>query len=388
MRQSTKSTARQMSGVVVITSLLSCALAASARAQTVPTRNIEYHPGPVVSSSRVTGMGGTAVGRGVGADVHLQNPTAFAARHDYSKGKWFDWDWTIAWLDEAGARRDDYHGTSHADVGLNLKFGRFGIGLHTYGQDFSVFGKKERTKTREEEESDYGLALNHGGLGLGWAFMKGQLVVGAVFSGTTLSITRYTDETTKTFTSVAPTRQLGFLWAPQERPWSLGLSLRSSGKGRNLSNADEVPEDRIEERPFRVATPWQIAAGASYELGLPWGLLEGKHILLCADLRLTGKTEDAITFASYLQDTSVATGEFTNLEPRLGADAEVIERRLRVRAGTYWEGDRQRGKLGKPHITHGGEVRLGKFIWEWSLLYSVDLAPRYFNYGLGIGLWR
>ena len=62
--------------------------------------------------------------------------------------------------------------------------------------------------------------------------------------------------------------------------------------------------------------------------------------------------------------------------------------RLILRAGTYTEPDRIRGKnLGRLHLTGGFDLRLAKVAWMWRLGVAFDAAPRYKNVMVGLGFW-
>jgi hypothetical protein len=61
---------------------------------------------------------------------------------------------------------------------------------------------------------------------------------------------------------------------------------------------------------------------------------------------------------------------------------------MKVRGGTYLEPSRFRRSFYRVHGTAGFDVRLFD-IWRWSVrgTGTVDLAPRYFNWGIAFGLW-
>jgi hypothetical protein len=74
-----------------------------------------------------------------------------------------------------------------------------------------------------------------------------------------------------------------------------------------------------------------------------------------------------------------------------GLEAEAIPKRLRLRAGTYYEPSRFDGIAARQHITGGFEVRLFKFgLWgerHLSFSYAVDVAARYQVQSFSIWLW-
>jgi hypothetical protein len=66
-----------------------------------------------------------------------------------------------------------------------------------------------------------------------------------------------------------------------------------------------------------------------------------------------------------------------------------------LRVGTYLEPSRYDGATPRQHFTFGADIRLFPLdFWgllpeaDWKLGLFVDLAPRYTNWGLGIGNWH
>jgi hypothetical protein len=79
----------------------------------------------------------------------------------------------------------------------------------------------------------------------------------------------------------------------------------------------------------------------------------------------------------------------------LGAEGEPIANWVQMRAGTYFEPSRFEGVGYRVHATFGTDVRL--FSWnlfglldEFTLTVgaAADVAERYLNAGLGVGLWH
>jgi hypothetical protein len=82
------------------------------------------------------------------------------------------------------------------------------------------------------------------------------------------------------------------------------------------------------------------------------------------------------------------SGDKISFGARIGVESEVMQDRLKVRGGSYIEPSRTQRKYYRPHATVGADVRLFD-LWRWSArgTATLDLAPRYFNWGIAFGFW-
>jgi hypothetical protein len=80
---------------------------------------------------------------------------------------------------------------------------------------------------------------------------------------------------------------------------------------------------------------------------------------------------------------------------RFGAEGEPIENRLKLRVGSYLEPSRFAAGNARLHATLGSDVKL--FSWdvfgiidpiELRVGAAVDVAVRYINYGISVGIWN
>lgn len=113
-----------------------------------------------------------------------------------------------------------------------------------------------------------------------------------------------------------------------------------------------------------------------------------RYVLLAVDFLVYGKTPQGQSISAFLTQTPEASGRRMAYGLRVGAESEVWQDRMKVRLGTYLEPSRVNRKFYRPHGTLGVEARLFDF-WHWSsrMTATVDLAPRYFNWGIAVGLW-
>ncbi len=119
------------------------------------------------------------------------------------------------------------------------------------------------------------------------------------------------------------------------------------------------------------------------------------YYLVSADLLIVGSASQAIGIDAFVEQQRRPSGQEPTVGFRLGAETELIANRLKLRSGFYLEPARQAQASYRPHGTAGIELRL--FSWdvfgyfdpfELKMGLSVDLAPRYFDLGLGIGFWH
>jgi len=113
-----------------------------------------------------------------------------------------------------------------------------------------------------------------------------------------------------------------------------------------------------------------------------------RYMLLAADLLVYGKTPRGQSISAFLLQTPERSGAKISYSVRVGMESEVWQDRMKVRVGSYLEPSRVDRKFYRPHGTLGLEARLFDF-WRWSArgTATIDVAPRYFNWGLAVGLW-
>jgi hypothetical protein len=363
---------------------------------------IEHFQGPVVSSNRIIGLGGAFIGVATGADAHLINPASFASRHDYAVDDWFDYDWALSWVAmPAGGDGAlnvspvpvDIAQARAADVGFDLKFGRFGIGAHAAIQEYD--DQVEWTDESGQQVGRVTWAQVSGGTGLGYAFFDGELIVGVASDSVILSAG-------EAFTVTASRLSAGVLVAPFQTDWRVGARVRSAALG-DTTVVGSVERFDFQLEPTQVVAPWEIGVGASWRIGdqtynprydfsarvRPDTRLQtaSRYLLVATDLIVTGPSENAIGIESFLAQEYLRVGESLTLGARLGVESEVISNRLRVRAGSYFEPSRYAEETGRLHATVGADLRV-KLGWNWRINTAVDVAPGYRNFGLGLGFWH
>ncbi len=120
-----------------------------------------------------------------------------------------------------------------------------------------------------------------------------------------------------------------------------------------------------------------------------------EKILVVSSLLLTGASSDSVAVESFLDQRRERFGRYVTVTPRIGVEAEPIVDWMRIRGGSYVEPSRFDFGTARQHFTTGADVKLFKFdvfgIFDdttWRASVAVDIAPRYSNWGLGLGVWH
>ncbi|HEY1955517.1 MAG TPA: hypothetical protein VGH28_07890 [Polyangiaceae bacterium] len=119
------------------------------------------------------------------------------------------------------------------------------------------------------------------------------------------------------------------------------------------------------------------------------------RLLVVADALITAPVSNAVAVSSFLDQTNESYGASWTVSPRLGLEGEPFPDRFRLRFGSYLEPSLFDGGSARQHFTFGGDLKL--FTWDffgilerttWQLSAAADLAPRYSNWGLSLGVWH
>jgi hypothetical protein len=437
---------RTLTALAASVLLLTCSAARGAEPPplTESDFNIDLFQGPVIGSTRVIGLGGAYAAVSEGAVGIPFNPAAVAHRPYHSRS-WFDWDiafdFLLPGLFQASDFDFDNNGSSTSpdfivwNLGGMLQFGSFGVGLYFRGQTFEVTAEEQQPASTVERSLTVGLWQIQ--LSAGYAVLDHQLVLGGGLKAGLFSITE--PNTGTLFQTVAGGGEVGLLYRPKRWPFRLAAAftspLATANTQQQCEEQQNCPSGMI--MPGGVGLPWEVRVGATYCLssrpfnpvppmqrkkkkkkeqkpapGTPPSTrpaeseaeepepapdpdrdyLGGFYLLVTAELGVTGPLDDAIGIDGYLQQVRETAAESVVLSPRLGVETEVWRRRLRLRAGGYWEPSRFADRSGRMHGTFAFDLRLFDFsLWgEWSIRFAsaVDLAVRYSNLSLSLGFWH
>jgi hypothetical protein len=402
-------------GLLTVAILASMVLAPCA-AHAQETLNIDFFQGPLVSSGRVVGMGGAFVSVAEGADAHLVNPASLAIRYPYAADDWFDWDYAISFrsdsfkdgsidLDRSG-RAGGYDRSLLFQLGVNVKLGRLGIGLHAQGQTYELDAEFiDKTRTYTYSQTVFGL-------GFGWAFLDGELSTGVFLP---LVRSKVSEPETGEVVLEESDVIIGAVFAPHGSQFRFGGAFRAEAIGRITTGVDEGQAGFVDDPgklgelrvPDGVVIPWELSAGFSWMfgprdynphpsfgewsylgLGRPDRLRERKYLLLSSDIVLTGPSRDSVGVQAWLENEVQQSGKAASLSPRVGAESEIWKDVLVVRAGSYYEPSRFDETSGRVHATAGFDVFLLELFWGWKGNFVLDVADDYVNWGVGVGFWH
>ncbi len=114
-----------------------------------------------------------------------------------------------------------------------------------------------------------------------------------------------------------------------------------------------------------------------------------RYVLVSADFILYGRTRNGQGLTSFLTQVPETSGARNSFGLRVGFESEILQNRMKIRGGSYLEPSRFQRSYYRPHGTAGFDVRLFD-LWKWSFraTATVDVAPRFFDWGAAIGMWR
>ncbi len=333
-------------------------------------------------------------------------------------------------------------------VGGRMQFGHLGTGLSAVAQTFTLkdgAGKAFADVVLSNLRSGAGYALFDGGLVLG-ATVRAVVLEVDRSGSTQANLVSFWGVGAEFGVLARPANKRYRAGAVLRTPID---SRPSAGEGVQTS-ADGLRTAQGLVLPSRVHVPWEIDIGFAYQFGerranVPWRETTGirqnlerqvrsgtylppplydgpaypplpddpkkavrqairndreaeqrlirnqprRYVLVSADLILSGKTQNGQGLTSFLTQTPETSGAKHSVGVRFGVESEVLQNRMKVRGGTYLEPSRYQRSYYRPHGTLGFDVRLFD-LWRWSFrgTATVDVAPRFFDWGAAIGIWR
>jgi hypothetical protein len=179
---------------------------------------------------------------------------------------------------------------------------------------------------------------------------------------------------------------------------------RLRAKEHEEGRAREAVED---ERAFQKAAQQLMKERQARYANWPREML-----LVTAELLVTGNVDRGVGLEGFLGQNSLSgpppgarigtSGGEVNFSPRFGIETEPIPGLVHTRFGSYYEprrlqltGEGATLGVGRQHFTFGADLRvLTTTFWglvpevTYTLQASVDIAPRYENFSIGIGNWK
>jgi hypothetical protein len=247
--------------------------------------SIDLYQGPVLSATRVIGLAGAFVAIADGVEGSAINPAATAARTPYSYGH-FDYDVgfgltfpsainnTDFW--NSGRRtelpKSDTLGVLFLNLALDLQFGRWGLGLASDFQQYSLRRGEDADVDVQRDRLAAQIAIGH--VQLAHAFADGQFLAGIGLRTTGMSVTKENNTSITSqelFSTVGTGFETGVIWRPTD--WQIrigaafhdGFTTKASPESQFVLYEND-PVNRL-YLPSRVSLPWDVNVGFAAQLG-------------------------------------------------------------------------------------------------------------------------
>ncbi|MEN9578071.1 MAG: hypothetical protein RJA70_1080 [Pseudomonadota bacterium] len=152
----------------------------------------------------------------------------------------------------------------------------------------------------------------------------------------------------------------------------------------------------FERQQEQAERAWARIEGiAEQELRERWRSASRFYLLISTSVLVSGAVVESVGVDSFLLREVNRSGEGVSLSPRLGLESEVWPDLIKLRAGSYLEPTRFRTSRPRPHGTAGFDLRVGTwdvFGWwprdyVWRVSAAIDVAPRYYSWGVSFGGW-
>ena len=120
-----------------------------------------------------------------------------------------------------------------------------------------------------------------------------------------------------------------------------------------------------------------------------------ERLLLLASVLLTGPSDNAVALEGFINREKELVGRTVSVSPRFSVESEPVVNLLKFRAGVYVEPSRFTDGTPRQHFTFGSDIKI--LPWNvfglieqqtWRISAFLDVAPRYQNFGFGIGAWH
>ena len=245
---------------------------------------IDLFQGPVLASTRVTGLAGAFVAIGEGVEGNTQNPAAPAVRVPWSNSH-IDYDGGIGVTFPSSLKNSDFFnsgrrtdlpkGTTGGFVFLNLagnlQYGKWGLGITADLQTYAL-NRNTANTGKVADQLQATISVTH--LQLARAFLDAQLIVGIGDRVATLAVDNKDSLSTtqqNLFSTVGNGYEAGFVLKPNYRQFRIGGALRTGVTTRPTNSAPSVlyaddPTNRL-YLPERVTVPWDLDLGLAIQLG-------------------------------------------------------------------------------------------------------------------------
>lgn len=393
---------------------------------------IDFYTGPILDSSRNTGLAGSFSALSDGVGGYGVNPSSVALRVPWSDS-WFDFELDGSITLPSTLRDTDFDNNGDTTVGndaalyltggAGFQFGELGVGL-----SFGVSSYETTSIDGDGQAQALDVSFVTVNLVAGCVLQEGQLALGVGLGGQAVQLARIlADGSQRDLADVTGTTlQLGAIWAPTRLSLRAGVALRVAPGGGDAAPAGVEPDANGDYRVDNFVLPRTINVPAELQIAFatqlfrrlnfgwhnprrpqPSGVapaetdayrtLPRRRLLLSSALKVTFPTKDGVGTDSFLLQRVERSGRKASISPRLGVETEPIIDWLVVRAGSYYEPTRFPGSSARVHATAGLDLHI-PIVWSVFGLFddgtsfriggAVDGASRYFGWSISAGVWR
>lgn len=394
----------------------------SARADFPPVtdRNyaIDLYDGVALGNTAVVGMGGAAVALATGSSGTVVNPSAPAVKSTTDNDSW-SWDYHVDYL-TSFSRDYDNNGvvpTCKSPTGADESCDNGGPNVLTLGVSLRVHEwagavtavsttatNREMVTLPSGQMATLDAQAVRGKLTIARAVPEIDMVFGLSFAIATFGLQPDCSKCGSLFEISGAGLEAGATWIPRLQSFRLAAAGTTPITGGDVTHSDACPDLANCEGyilPSELKVPWRVVVGGAYRFApTDWNIqIPGKYpyrdekaVTVALDVVTTGATSNGYGLEEFTFHQLQRSGRHVAVSVRGGVEYEWLPGRLRLRAGSYWEPERFDNVGGRLHGTFGTEVRVFEFyLWGYrrgKIGLTADLATRYRNIGLSIGLWH
>ncbi len=390
---------------LIALAVLASAPASAQALEPITNRNyaIDLYEGTALGNITTIAMGGAAAANASGSSGTLINPSAAAVRSTTDRDSW-SWDYHLDYLNGGLSADYDNDGLGTGQR-TSLSYATAGFALRVQNWAGAITGTIQSVPLSLDAANGSipptGQTLRFRAAVAKW-FPKWDIAIGAGLQIAELDVRQGCDQFTcpALFSIDGVGLEAGAQWIPRLENFRLGAALATPIAGGNVTASECNPLDcQGYILPDQVVSAWRVTTGLAYRWAPSlWNqttytdFRDERALTAVLDLVIVGPSANAYGLDAFGMNELERSGRHTSWSPRGGVEYEILPGRLRLRGGSYWEPGRFEGVGGRVHGTFGIEVRAFEFhAWglrRGRLTLTGDVADRYDNLGISIGLWH
>lgn len=251
---------------------------------------VDLHHGPVLGSTRVTGLGGAYVSIAEGVDGTAQNPAAPAMRVPWSVD-YLDYELGLGFTAPAALKNQDFFNTGRStnlsagtsdgflffNPAANLQWGRWGVGLTVNLQQYGV----SRTTNPSADQPRLVARFAMTDLAIARQLGGGDYILGIGLRSIAMTLDQLATETTpetELFQAVGGAPTAGLIYAPRNRQYRIAGAFRGAMRTDLITDIETTPEGDVvlsgvpgnpEDLwlPSKLTVPWEANVGLTLQFG-------------------------------------------------------------------------------------------------------------------------